>query len=205
MNKWSTPTDKATLQKTMEALKQNGINSEVVSSGEEAKKRALELIPEGAEVMNMTSRTLDTIGLPEEINESGKYHSIRNELNKMDRNTQGLEMQKLGAAPEYVIGSVHAVTTDGKVLIASNTGFQLPAYVYGSAHVIWVVGTQKIVPNLDEGIKRVYDYVLPLESDRINKALNIDKSSFVSKLLIINREIKPDRVTIIFVPEDLGF
>ncbi len=205
MDKWNTLADHQIIQRTIEALKQNGINAELVSNGIEAKKRVFELMPEGAEVMNMTSRTLDAIGVAREITESGKYNSIRNKLSSMDRNTQGMEMQKLGAAPEYVIGSVNAVTKDGNILIVSNTGSQLPAYVYGSAHVIWVVGTQKIVENVDEGMKRIYDYVLGLESERINKVLNIDKGSFVSKILIIKRERKADRITLIFVPEVLGF
>jgi hypothetical protein len=155
--------------------------------------------------MTMSSVTLDTIGLAKEINESGKYNSVKAKLMKMDRTTQGLEMQKLGAAPEYVVGSVHAVTQDGKLLIASNTGSQLPAYAFGASHVIWVVGTQKIVKDEEEGKKRIYEYVLPLESERINKLNNITAGSFVSKLLAINRERKPDRLNVIFVKEKLGF
>jgi len=112
-------------------------------------------------------------------------------------------MQKLGAAPEYAVGSVHAVTEDGKVIIASNTGSQLPAYAYGSAHVIWVVGTQKIVANLEQGLKRIYEYVLPLESERLKKVYGVESN--VSKLLIINKEIAPNRLTLILVKQKLGF
>lgn len=205
MDKWNTTADPAVVEKTIGALKANGINAEVVKNGEEAKKRVFELLPEGAEVMTMSSVTLESLGISKEVQESARFNSVKNKLNVMDRETEGLEMQKLGAAPEWAVGSVHGVTQDGHVLIASNTGSQLPAYVYGSSHVIWVVGTQKIVENTDQGMKRIYDYVLPLESDRINKAYNTDKGSFVSKLLIVNREIKPDRITLIFVPEVLGF
>src|SRR5438105_2188315 len=160
---WDTLVDEQALSKTVEALKKNGMNSVVVEKGEEAKKKVLEMLPEGAEVMNMSSVTLDTIGLSEEITNSGKYKTVKNELAKMNRDTQHLEMQRLGAAPEWSVGSVHAVTQEGHVFIASNTGSQLPAYVYGSAHVIWVVGIQKIVENNDAAMKRIYDYVLPLE------------------------------------------
>jgi hypothetical protein len=153
----------------------------------------------------MSSVTIDTLGLSKEINETGKYNSVKAKLMKMDRKTQGLEMQKIGAAPEYALGSVHAVTEDGKLLIASNTGSQLPAYAFGASHVIWIVGTQKIVKDEDDGKKRIYEYVLPLESERINKVFNITVGSFVSKLLIINREIRPDRLTVILVKEKLGF
>ncbi len=205
MSQWNQLADKQTIEKTIAALKNNGMEAKFVETGEEAKKEVLSLIPKGAEVMNMTSITLDTLGIPKALNESGNYNSVRSKLNSMDRETQGLEMQKLGAAPEWTVGSVHAVTEEGHVLIASNTGSQLSAYVYGSPHVIWVVGTQKIVKNTDEGIKRIYEYVLPLEGERANKAYNITTGSAVNKLLSINREVKPDRITIIFVNEVLGF
>lgn len=204
---WDTLASEESLNKTITALKNASIESIVVETGAEAKKKVTELLPKNAEVMQMTSVTLDTIGVSEEINESGKYDSVRNKLFKLDRNTQGRQMQQLGTAPEWTVGSVHAVTEDGKVLIASNTGSQLSAYVYGSAHVIWVVGTQKIVKNLDEGMKRVYDYVLPLETKRARKAYNQPDTfhSNVSKLLIVNKEVVPQRITIIFVKEKLGF
>lgn len=192
------------IEATIAALQANGINGLVVESGEEAKKKVLELLPEGTEVMTMTSVTLDTLGIAQEINESGKYDSVRVKLNAMNRETQGSEMQKLGAAPDWTVGSVHAVTEDGKVLIASNTGSQLPAYAYGAGHVVWVVGAQKIVKDVEAGLKRIYDYVLPLEAERAKKAYGAP-GSFVSKLLVINRENIENRITIIFIKEVIGY
>lgn len=201
--KWKEILDDETLQETAASLKENGIETFIVQNSAEAKKKVLELVPKGAEVFTMTSETLNAIGILPEINESGSYDSIRNKLNSMDRKTQGREMQKLGAAPDYAVGSVHAVTSDGKVLIASNTGSQLAAYVYGSQHVIWVVGAQKVVKDLDEAMKRIYEYVLPLEDARMRKAMGI--GSNVSKLLIVNKEFRPGRITLILVKEFLGF
>jgi len=154
--------------------------------------------------MSMSSVTLDTVSISKEIQESEKYNSARKKLLSMDRRTQDLEMQKLGAAPEWAAGSVHAITEDGKVIIASQSGSQLPAYAFGSSHVIWVVGTQKIVKNIDEGMKRIYEYVLPLESERAKKAYGVPGSA-VNKILIINKEAQKGRITIIFVNEVLGF
>lgn len=193
------------IETTIKALEANGIHAFDVDTAEEAKKEVLALLPKGVEVFTMTSVTLEETGIAKEINESGSYNSVRNKLNAMDRNTQKREMTKLGAAPEYTIGSVHAVTQDGKIIIASNTGSQLAAYVYGAGHVIWVVGAQKIVKNVDEGIKRIYDYVLPLESVRLNKAYNLTTGSNVSKLLIVNKEVTPERITVIVVRQKIGF
>ena len=202
---WNTLANKETIQKTIESLKANGINAEFVSTGKEAKKRVLEIIPTGAEVMTMSSTTLDNLEISKEVQQSEKYNSVKNKLNSMNRETEGLEMKKIGSAPEWSVGSVNALTEEGQVLIASNTGSQLAAYATWAAHVIWVVGAQKIVKKIDGGMKRIYDYVLPLESVRANKAYNQTTGSNVSKLLIINKEIKPDRITLIIVGEELGF
>ena len=203
MDKWTKVPNQKILEKTSKSLKANGIEVQIVGNGEEAKKKVLEIIPKGAEVMTMTSVTLDSIGIPPEINESGNYDSVRKKLNSMNRETQGREMKRIGAAPEWTVGSVHAVTEDGKVLIASNTGSQLSAYVYGSDHVIWVVGAQKIVKDLDSAWKRLYEHTFPLENERSKKAYG--SGSNVSKVLIVNKEIRPGRLTLILVKEVLGF
>ena len=204
MDKWTEIPSDQILNKTSEALKKSGIDVEIVENRDDAKNKVLDLIPRHSEVMTMTSETLNSIGVLPEINESGNYISVRAKLNLMDRKTQGREMRRLGASPQYVVGSVNAVTNDGKVIVASNTGSQLPAYVYGADHVIWVVGAQKVVKNLDEGVKRIYEYVLPLESKRVQKAYGMERSN-VSKLLIFNKEVKPGRLTLILVKEVLGF
>lgn len=204
MDKWNQiPNDEA-LQKTADALKANGIESFIVSKGKEAFNKVFELIPQGSEVMTMSSVTLDTLGISKEINESGKFNSVKNKLSKMNRDTKGREMQRLGAAPKYAVGSVHAVTENGEVIVASNTGSQMPSYAYGSDKVIWVVGAQKVVKNLDEGIKRISEYVLPLESKRVRDAGMMPHSN-VSKLLVINKEVRPGRLVLILVRERLGF
>ncbi len=195
---------KESIGKAMNSLEANDIKAYIVETGKEAKEKALSLIPEGSEVMTMTSVTLDSLGISEAINKSGKYNSARSKLNSMNKETQKQEMNKLGSAPIYSIGSVHAISKKGEIIIASNTGSQLPAYAYGSEHVIFVVSTAKIVENLEEGFKRVYEYSLPLESERAKKAYGVEGSS-VNKILIINKEAFPGRISVIFVNESLGF
>lgn len=192
-----------TIQKTVKALKSNNFKVEVEEKGEEAKKKVLELLPSGAEVFTMTSQTLEVIGVDKEINESGKYNAIRPKLFAMDRNTKAREMAKLGAAPDWVVASVHAVTEDGHLLIASNTGSQLSAEAYAAGKIVFVVGAQKIVKNTEDGIKRIYEYCLPLEDERARKAYGMP--SAVNKILIINKEFMPERITVILVKEKLGF
>lgn len=204
MSQWNILAEQSSIENTVQALKRNGITAVVVETAEKAKAYVASLLPKQAEVMTMTSVTLDSAGISEMINESATFNAVKPRLFSMDRETQGNEMNKLGAAPEYAVGSVHAVTEDGNVIIASNTGSQLPAYAYGSPHVIWVVGTQKIVKNVDEAMKRINEYVLPLESERAKKAYGVEGSN-VSKVLIISKEVNPERITIVFVKEVLGF
>ncbi len=200
---WNKLADEATLQLTIKALNANGFSTLVVENGEEVRKKVLELIPKGSEVFTATSTTLNDIGLAKDINESGDYDSVRKKLMGMDRSTQRKEMAKLGAAPDWVLGSVHAITEDGKIIVASGSGSQIPSYVYGAQHVVWVVGTHKLVKNLEDGLKRIYEYSLPLESERIRKTYGVP--STVAKLLIINKESVKDRITIILTKEVLGF
>ncbi|HXS15236.1 MAG TPA: LUD domain-containing protein [Candidatus Saccharimonadales bacterium] len=203
-NKWTEmPTDE-TLQKTIDALKKNNFQAEIVESGEAARQRVFELIPQGSEVMTMTSVTLETLGIAKEINESGKYTAIRTQLMKMDPKTQHKEMNKLASAPDFAIGSAHAVTQDGHVVIASRSGSQLPAYVYGAGKVVWVIGAQKVVENNDAAVKRIYEYVLERESERVQKAYGLSHSD-VDKLLFYNADQNPERIHLLLVKELLGF
>ncbi len=204
MTTWNTIATDGAIEKTIAALKENGISAMVVGSVAEAKSAALSLIPKHSEVMTMTSVTLEKTGIEPAINASGEYAAVKPKLYALDRTTQGSEMQKMGAAPEYAIGSVHAVTEDGKLVVASNTGSQLPAYAYGSSHVVIVVGAQKIVPTLDDAMDRIYQYVLPLESERAHAAYGVPASN-VSKLLIITKEVNPARITVVFIKESVGF
>lgn len=191
------------IDRTAQALGAHGIRAIIAADGEEARRKLLELLPEGAEVFLASSATLSELGVTEIIDSSGRFDSVRARLATMDRSTQNREMVKMGAVPEYIVGSVHAVTEDGSVVVASNTGSQLAPYAASAAHVIWVVGTQKIVATLDDGFKRVYEYALPLEDTRLMQA--VERHSSVNKLLIVHREVIPGRTTMILVKEKVGF
>lgn len=201
---WDKLASEAAIQRTAGALQANGMAVMVAENGAAAKAMLLSIIPAGAEVMNMTSVTLDTISAAAMITGSARYQSVKKQLAGMDRKTDGRQMQRLGAAPEWTVGSVHAITEDGHVLIASNTGSQLPAYAYGAEHVIWVVGAQKIVRDTAAGLQRLYEHSLVLESERAKLAYGVAGSA-VNKILIVNREGTPGRVTVIIVKEQLGF
>jgi len=191
------------IERTVKALDANGIHAVVAENGEEAKRIFFELVPEGAEVFLGASVTLETTGIKDIIDKSGRYEALRPKIFALDRATQAREIRKLGSAPDYAAGSVHAVTEEGQVLIASNTGSQLGPYASGAGKVIWVVGAQKIVKDLNEGFKRIYEYDLPLETEHMRQLYNMGTN--VSKVLVVNREIRPNRITMIIVKEEVGY
>jgi L-lactate utilization protein LutC len=191
------------IQRTVKALEENGIHTLVAEHGEEAEQMVFDLLPEGAEVFTASSQTLEQLGIPAELEKSEQYDLVRVKLRKMDPKTQNREMVEMGATPQYIIGSVHAVTEDGQVLVASNTGSQLAPYAASAEKVIWVVGAQKIVRDLDEGMQRIEEYTYPREDERLREAMGVPSN--ISKLLTINKEVQPGRVTMIIVKEELGY
>jgi hypothetical protein len=185
------------------ALERNGITSVVVDSGERARDVVRSILPVGAEVFNNTSRTLEGIGVAEDIEQSGLYQSLRPRLYQMDREMQAREMRLLAAAPDFVVGSVHALTEEGSLLIASASGSQLGPLVSGAGHVILVIGGQKVVADVGTGLRRISEYCFPLEDRRAREAYGVP--SGVNNVLIINRAVTPNRISAVLVRQSLGF
>lgn len=193
------------IKQTMAAVNARGIISELVNTKEDALKRLSELIPPKAEIMTAGSTTLEEIGFINLL-KSGKHQwkNIKDELLAEKNESKQEELRKKSVTSKFFIGSVHAVTENGEILVASASGSQIPAYSFSSDNLIWIVGAQKIVPNLDEGFKRIRDYVFPLEDKRM-KSVGYPGST-IGKILLFEREIMPNRkITLIFVNEKLGF
>ena len=201
--RWGTMADDVRVKRTIAALEANGISALRASDAAEAKRMVLDLIPDGSEVHQGASQSLDVVGITDEIAKSDRYEALRPRIWSLDRQTQGDEIRRLGAAPDVMLGSVHAVTETGSLLAASMSGSQLGPYVSGAGRVILVAGTQKIVADLEEGLQRIDEYAYPLEDARAQEAYGI--RSAVNKVLVINREITPGRITVVLVEEVLGF
>jgi hypothetical protein len=202
-DEFATLADEASVRRAIEALEANGITVLRARDGAEARRIVLERIPARASVHHGASQSLDVTGISEELDASGRFDAIGPRAWSMDRATQGDEIRRLIAAPDVMLGSVHAVTETGSLLVASMGGSQLGPYVSGAGKVILVVGRQKIVADLDEGLRRINEHALPLEDARALSAYGIH--SAVNKVVIINREVVPGRITVVLVDEVLGF
>jgi len=191
------------IARAVAALEQNGIRTIVVPDAATAKATVLGLLPEGSEVFDGSSQTLETLGLSEAIRSSPHLQPVRPLLMQMMTEGRLRDQRKAGAAPDYFVGSVHAITQDGRLVVASASGSQLGPYAYGAGSVIWVAGTQKIVPDLAAAFRRIEEYTFPLENERAKKAYG--QGSVIAKLLVINREVQPGRATLVLVKENLGY
>jgi L-lactate utilization protein LutC len=190
------------VERVAAALRSHSIEAIVVETGAEARDVVLGLVPEGAEVHSGKSQTLEDIGLYAALMESGRYDAIRPRMMAMDRATQGREIRKLTSAPDVMLGSVAAVTADGTLVAASATGSQLGAYASGAGRVILVVGSQKIVPDLDAAMRRIRDVVTPWEMERVRERMGVDTA--LEKVLLILGEWRPGRTTVVLVREPVG-
>ena len=195
--------DEHVLQATVVALEEHGFSVEVVGDLDAACAAVLARIPDGSSVMTNTSVTLAETGIADAINDGGgRWESARNAMFALDFATQAQQMKAIGGQPDYALGSVHAVTAGGTLVIASASGSQLASYAWGAANVIFVVGAQKLVPNLEAAHQRIYQHSLPLEDARAQATYG--QHSQVGKILEIHQEL-PGRIHIVLIREAVGF
>jgi L-lactate utilization protein LutC len=200
----STSPDRKIVEQTLDALRQRGVQAETVQDRRDALRRLIELIPAGSEVMTGGSTTLEEIGFLELLKSNAHgWKNVKAEILAEGDQRKQMELRARAVLSEYFVGSVQAVTQAGEVVIASASGSQLAAYAYGAKNVIWIVGTQKVVPTLEDGLKRVKEIALPLEDQRM-KGVGYP-GSFIGKILIFEKKGPSGTVNLIFVNERLGF
>ncbi|WP_029137081.1 LUD domain-containing protein [Nakamurella lactea] len=191
------------LERTAAALAAHGFAVEILGTVADARERLKDLIPEGASVFTGASETLRLSGIDDDINAGGRYRAVKPRLLAMDRATEADDIRRLRSVPDVVLGSVAAVTESGSLVAASGSGSQLPAYAGGAARAIWIVGSQKIVPDLDTALRRVQEHAFPLESARSQAVYGYP--SAINRMLILNAEYEPERGTVLLLREAIGF
>jgi hypothetical protein len=195
------PASEATLEALAERLRTRNFEVIIVDDGAAAAAEVLSRVPEGSQVHTGKSKTLEDAGIFQEFMDNEKYDFIRRRTMKMDRNTQRDEMRKAGAAPDIMVNSAHAVTEAGQIVMTSATGSQIGPIAYGAGKLILVIGSQKVVPDLNTALRRIEDYVIPYEEDRLNVAHGVAK---MNRTLILEGDHTPGRTTIILVREPIG-
>ena len=194
--------DERTFAETVVALEGRGFSVEVVDDLDAARERVLARIPEGSSVMTNPSVTLRSTGIAQAVDDGERYASARTKVLALDHVTQLQEVKAIMGQPEFSLGSVHAITRDGTLVIASALGSQLTSYAWGAANVIFVVGAQKLVHDLAAARDRVYQHSLKLEDARARKAYGM--KSRVGKILEIHEE-DPGRIHVVLIRSVVGF
>ncbi len=190
------------LERAQASLSAHGFETVIVSDGPTARDFVLSQIPRGSEVHWGAGATVPGIGLADALETSSDVVALRPRLSAMDRATQHDQMRKLGAAPDVFVNSANAVTEDGSIVSASASGSQLGPIASGAGRVFFVIGAQKVVPDLATALRRIETHVVPLEDARALEAYGFHTA--LNKLLILNGE-RPGRVTVVLVEEAIGF
>ena len=199
---FTAPASDAELETLAANLRSRNFGVVVVQTGAEAKAEVLKRIPEGARIHSGKSKTLEDIGLFDTLMGSDEYDFVRKHTLKLDRITQRREMVKLGATPDLMINSVQAVTEAGQLVVVSASGSQIGAISTGAAKLILVVGSQKIVPDLDAAFQRIQEHVFPYEDARLVEMLGVHTAW--TRTLILERDFTPGRTTVILVRDPVG-
>ena len=199
---FAAPTSDTELEALAERLRERNFEVVIVQNGEEARAEVLKRIPEGSRVHSGKSKTLEDAGLFKEFMENQRYDFVRRTTMKMDQRTQRDEMRKLGAAPDVMVNSAHAVTEAGQIVITSASGSQIGPIASGAGKLILVIGSQKVVPDLDAAFRRIQEYVFPYEDARLRETMGVGTK--ITRTLILERDFVPGRTTIVLVREPIG-
>ena len=195
--------DEPAIRRTVEGLKERNVAAMVAENGEEARQMLIDLIPDGAEVFKSTSETLDTIGYSDYIRETDRYKNLYLEISEEPDRERQRELRRLASVAEYYVGSVHAIAETGEVIVASGSGSQLGAYVYGAKTVIWVAGVQKICPTFEDALARVRGFSVERHHEWATSQGRA--AAPMGKLMIFENEQNPDRLKMVLIKESLGW
>jgi L-lactate utilization protein LutC len=196
------PASETELEALAARLRERNFEAVIVQDGAEARAEVLKRIPEGVSIHSGKSKTLEDMGLFQELMENERFDFLRRRIFKMDRQTQRDEIRKIGAAPDVMLGSAHAVTEAGQIVITSASGSQIGPIASGAGKLILIIGSQKIVPDLDSAFRRIKEYVFPYEDARLRETMGVGTK--ITRTLILEQDFMPGRTTVILVREPIG-
>ena len=198
-----TPASDESIQRTIKALAARNVEALLLKSRDSALAKLKELVPEGSEVFVNTSETLATIGYTDYMHGNDRYVNLHDRMMAIPDPAQQREFRRKTTTAEYFVGSVQAIAETGEIVIASGSGSQVGAYSYGARRVILVAGTQKICPTLAEAEARTRGYTLEVHDRWLEGRGSL--AAPIGKLLIMEHEPMVGRITMILVPERLGW
>ena len=202
--KWNRKPAEQDIASTIKAVEDRGINVSRVRDGLQALEKIKEIIPPGAEVMNGSSTTLIEIGYLE-LMDSGRHRwsdlhkAVFSEEDTKKRN----EIRRKSVTAEYFLSGVNAIAMTGELVGCDATGSRVGAWPFAAKNLLLISGVNKIVPTLQDAMRRIFEYVYPLEDARSKKVNGMP--SQIGKCVIIANERQIGRINLILVDETLGY
>jgi L-lactate utilization protein LutB len=201
---WNRLPSEEIIRTTAGALEQQGMRVVLVEGADDALSTIRQLIPAGAEVMQGSSTTLIEIGFTDLLaSRDHPWVSLHDRVNAENDAIKRAEIRRLSITAEYFLSSANAISVSGELVACDMSGSRTGAWPYGAKHLVIVAGVNKIVPTLDDALRRVREYAYPLESARAMRAYGIP--SRIGKCVILAFEGIEGRVTIILVRDRLGY
>ena len=202
--RWNRVPDEATIKRTAEAVEARNIGVILVDSAEDALRAVIDLLPEGAEVMNGYSTTLVEMGFDRVLKENPKgwrdYHAVVTAENDEKKRHA---LRRKSVAADYFLSGVQAIAESGEIVGCDKTGSRMGAWPHAAAHLVLVSGTNKIVPTVDDALRRCREYCLPLENQRSQHVYGM--GSYIGKHVILDKEDADGRITLVLIKERLGY
>jgi len=177
-----------------------------------ALKKALELIPKGSSIGWGGSMTLTETGLMDAI-QNGDYKIINRELAKTPE-----EQRKIYGeicCTDYFLMSTNAITLDGELINIDGRGNRVSFLCYGPQNVLILTGINKIVTDIDAGLKRARDIAAPPNTVRLNRKTPCaitgkcencySPDCICSQFVVTRRSGVPNRIKVIIIGEELGY
>ena len=199
---YAAPASEAQLEALASKLREHNFEAVIVNDGAEAKAEVVKRIPAGATIHSGKSKTLEDADIFRHLMEGEEFDFIRKRTMKLDRMKDRDEMRRMGAAPDVMLGSAHAITQDGRIVITSASGSQIGPIASGAGKLILVIGSQKVVPDLDAAFRRINEHVFPYEDARLRETLGVGTKS--TRTLILDQDFMPGRTTVILVRQPIG-
>ena len=199
----------ATIIKKLQTRKMEGYYCEDVAA---AKAKLAELLGKDKKSVGYGgSMTLDDNGFKDVVTSAGHDLIIR-ENYKTDEEIKELKSKLVNA--DYFLMSTNAITLDGELINIDGRGNRVSFMIYGPENVIIVAGMNKVVPNVDDGIRRVRNEATPPNCNRLDrktpcaltgKCGDCFTESICCQFVVTRMSIVPNRIKVILVGEELGY
>ena len=201
---WNSIPSPDVVDKTVREIEARGIKVLISRNAEEALDALKKIIPPGAEVMNGSSTTLIEIGYEEYITGGRSGWKVVHDLIRAENDDKKrADLRRKSVTADYFLSGANAIASTGEIVACDASGSRVGAWPFAAGHLILIVGINKIVPTLEDALKRVREYAYRLENVRAQKAYGTP--SVIGKCVILAHEKNEGRITLIIVNEALGY